>query len=84
MSLSELNRRALTPDVEATPTPSKGYGLFYTPEGSPTTGKEIARLSDLVDDNIDSLRQTARTRKQVAEGLKNALLDRGIKVTKVN
>ncbi|CAN9132421.1 unnamed protein product [Alternaria alternata] len=84
MSLSELNRRALTPDVEATPTPSKGYGLFYTPEGSPTTGKEIARLSDLVDDNIDSLRQTARTRKQVAKGLKDALLDRGIKVTKVN
>jgi nucleoporin NUP159 len=84
MSLSELNRRALTPEVEATPTPSKGYGLFYTPEGSPTAGKEIARLSDLVDDNIDSLRQTARTRKQVAKGLKNALLDRGIKVTKVN
>ncbi|KAG9191777.1 hypothetical protein G6011_10511 [Alternaria panax] len=83
MSLSELNRRALTPEVEATPTPSKGYGLFYTPDGSPTTGKEIARLSDLVDDNIDSLRQTARTRKQVAKGLKDALLDRGIKATKV-
>jgi nucleoporin NUP159 len=84
MSLSELNRRALTPDVESTPTPSKGYGLFYTPEGSPSSGKEIARLSDLVDDNIDSLRQTARTRKQVAKGLKNALLDRGIKVTNVS
>jgi nucleoporin NUP159 len=84
MSLTELNRRALTPDVESTPTPGKGYGLFYTPEGSPTSGKEIARLSDLVDDNIDSLRQTARTRKQVAKGLKDALLDRGIKVTKVN
>ncbi|KAH6873174.1 hypothetical protein BKA58DRAFT_468824 [Alternaria rosae] len=84
MTLTELNRRALTPEVESPPTPSKGYGLFYTPEGSPTSGKEIARLSDLVDDNIDSLRQTARTRKQVAKGLKNALLDRGIKVTKVN
>jgi nucleoporin NUP159 len=84
MSLSELNRRALTPDVESTPTPSKGYGLFYTPESSPASGKEIARLSDLVDDNIDSLRQTARTRKQVAKGLKNALLDRGIKVTNVS
>ncbi|KAI4930553.1 uncharacterized protein J4E92_004385 [Alternaria infectoria] len=84
MTLTDLSRRALTPEVESTPTPSKGYGLFYTPEGSPTSGKEIARLSDLVDDNIDSLRQTARTRKQVAKGLKNALLDRGIKVTKVN
>ncbi|KAI4693150.1 uncharacterized protein J4E88_001521 [Alternaria novae-zelandiae] len=83
MTLTDLSRRALTPEVESTPTPSKGYGLFYTPEGSPTSGKEIARLSDLVDDNIDSLRQTARTRKQVAKGLKNALLDRGIKVTKV-
>jgi nucleoporin NUP159 len=84
MSLSELNRRALTPEVESSPTPTKGYGLFYTPEGSPTPGKEIARLSDLVDENMDSLRETARRRRVVAKGLKTALLDRGIKVTKAN
>jgi nucleoporin NUP159 len=83
MSLSELNRRALSPEVEASPTPTKGYGLFYTPEGSPTPGKEIARLSDLVDENMDSLRETARRRRVVAKGLKEALLERGIKSTKV-
>jgi len=86
MTLSEINRRALTPDVEATPTPSKGYGLFYTPEGSPSSdkGMEIGRLSDLVDEHMDSLRDTARSRKQVANGLKAALLKRGVKVTKVH
>lgn len=84
MSLRELNRRALTPDAEATPTPSKGYGLFYTPEGSPTSGKELARLSDAVDQNMGSLKETARRRKQVAAGLKKALVERGIKTTKVN
>ncbi|KAF1839747.1 hypothetical protein BDW02DRAFT_563796 [Decorospora gaudefroyi] len=84
MTLTELNRRALTPEVETTPTPTKGYGLFYTPEGSPTRGKEIARLSDLVDDNMDSLRETAKRRKQVAKNLRDALLDRGIKTTKID
>jgi nucleoporin NUP159 len=85
LTLAELNRRALTPEVENTPTPSKGYGLFYTPEGSPTAGgKDIARLSDLVDENMDTLRETARRRKQVAKDLRGVLLDRGIKVTKVN
>jgi nucleoporin NUP159 len=84
MSLSELNRRALTPEVEATPTPSKGYGLFYTPEGSPTPGNQIAHLSDLVDENMDGLRETARKRREVATGLKNALVKRGVKTTKVN
>lgn len=84
VSLSELNRRALTPDVDATPTTSKGYGLFYTPEGSPTPGNQLSRLSDLVDENIDSLRETARRRKQVAAGLKRALVERGVKTTKIN
>ncbi|CAE7210705.1 hypothetical protein PTT_10372 [Pyrenophora teres f. teres 0-1] len=86
MTLSEVNRRALTPDVEATPTPSKGYGLFYTPEGSPSSdkGMEVGRLSDLVDEHMDTLRDTAKSRKQVANGLKAALLKRGVKVTKVH
>jgi nucleoporin NUP159 len=84
MSLSELNRRALTPDVDATPTAaSKGYGLSYTSEGG-ASGNELARMSDMVDENIETLRATARRRKQVAAGLKQALLDRGIKTTKVN
>ncbi|KAG9380372.1 Nucleoporin-FG domain containing protein [Pyrenophora tritici-repentis] len=86
MTLSEVNRRALTPDVEATPTPGKGYGLFYTPEGSPSSGKgmEVSRLGDLVDEHMDTLRETAKSRKQVANGLKAALLKRGVKVTKVH
>lgn len=85
LTLADLNRRALTPEVENTPTPSKGYGLFYTPEGSPTAGgKDIAHLSDLVDENMDTLRETARKRKQVAKDLRSVLLDRGIKATKVN
>jgi nucleoporin NUP159 len=84
MSLSELNRTARTPEVESSPTPTKGYGLFYTPEGSPTTGgKEIARLSDVVDENMDTLRETARRRKAVARDLRTVLLDRGIKVMRV-
>lgn len=79
MSLSELNRRALTPEVDATPT-QKGYGLFYSEEGS---GTELARLSDLVDENMDGLRETARRRRMVAAGLKKALGERGVKSTKV-
>ncbi|KAF2623442.1 hypothetical protein BU25DRAFT_414438 [Macroventuria anomochaeta] len=82
MSLTELNRRALTPEV-AESTPSKGYGLFYDAQES-AAGNELARLSDLVDDNIDELRQTARRRRTVANGLRKALLERGVKTTMVN
>jgi nucleoporin NUP159 len=84
MSLSELNRRALTPDIDATPTGSKGYGLSYSSELSKTPGNDLARISDQVDDNIDALRQTARRRRDVAASLKKALLERGIKATQVN
>jgi nucleoporin NUP159 len=84
MSLSELNRRALTPDVDTTPTTNKGYGLSYTSESKATPGNELARMSDLVDDNIENLRETARRRRQIAAGLKKALIERGIKTTKVN
>lgn len=84
LSLTELNRRALTPEVESTPNSGKGYGLFYTPQGSPAAGNELARLSDLVDDNIDGLRETARRRRAVAEGLRRALGERGVRVTAVN
>jgi nucleoporin NUP159 len=84
MSLSELNRRALTPDVDATPTAaSKGYGLSYSPDGAAGSGNELARMSDMVDENIETLRATARRRKQVAGGLKRALIERGVKTTKV-
>jgi nucleoporin NUP159 len=85
MSLSELNRRALTPDVDITPTAKKGgYGLDYSTQLSTTPGNELARMSDLVDENIDTLRATARRRKQVAAGLKKALIERGVKTTVVN
>ncbi|KAH4187707.1 hypothetical protein HBI25_098250 [Parastagonospora nodorum] len=85
MSLSELNRRALTPDVDITPTAKKGgYGLDYSTELSKTSGNELIRMGELVDENIDSLRATARRRTQVAAGLKKALLERGVKITQVN
>ncbi|KAJ4330823.1 hypothetical protein N0V87_009679 [Didymella glomerata] len=81
MSLSDLNRRALTPEVQDS-TPSKGYGLFYD---APETagGNDLARLSDMVDDNIEELRQTARRRRAVASGLRKVLLERGVKSTSV-
>lgn len=81
LSLTELNRRALTPEVKDE-TPSKGYGLFYDAQEN-AGGNELARLSDLVDDNIDELRETARRRRTVANGLRKALLERGVKETKV-
>jgi nucleoporin NUP159 len=84
MSLSELNRQAMTPEVETTPTASKGYGLFYTPQGSPAPGNELALMSDLVDEKIDGLRETARRRRTVAQGLKKVLVERGVKETRVN
>jgi nucleoporin NUP159 len=84
MSLSELNRHALTPDVDTTPTAQGGYGLTYSPEGTATPGSELARMSDMVEEKIDSLRETARRRKQVAGGLKKALIARGIKTSKVH
>lgn len=82
MSLTELNRRALTPEVKDE-TPSKGYGLFYDAQET-AGGNELARLSDMVDDNIEELRQTARRRRTVANGLRKALLDRGVKSTSVS
>ncbi|KAF2827308.1 hypothetical protein CC86DRAFT_439767 [Ophiobolus disseminans] len=82
MSLSELNRVALTPKADVTPSAKNGYGLYYTPASVPNAGIEITRLSNLVDENMDSLKETARRRKQVAAGLKRALIQRGIKTTK--
>ena len=82
MSLTELNRRALTPEVKDDSTPSKGYGLFYDAQES-TTGTELLRLSNMVDDNIKELCQTARTRRTVASGLRKALLERGVRTTTV-
>lgn len=84
LSLSELNRRALTPEVDATSTSSRGYGLFYTPDGSPKAGKELSNMSDLVDRNLDSLREMTKRRRTVAAGLKNALIERGVKITTIN
>ena len=81
MSLTELNRRALTPEVKDD-TPSKGYGLFYDAQET-ATGTELLHLSNMVDDNIKELCQTARTRRTVASGLRKALLERGVKTTTV-
>lgn len=86
MSLSELNRTVQTPEPEE--TPSKGYGLFYTPVGSPTengSGSLIKLANDMDnDENITSLREANDRRKKVAGTLKAALEKRGVKVTKVS
>ncbi|KAF2707374.1 hypothetical protein K504DRAFT_504544 [Pleomassaria siparia CBS 279.74] len=83
MSLSELNRKAMTPEMDET-TPSRGYGLFYTPEGSPTPGDSLVRLANKMDDNaLVGLRETAARRKKLAQGLANAVLKRGVKVTRI-
>ncbi|KAH9861903.1 hypothetical protein IAQ61_010104 [Plenodomus lingam] len=89
LSLRELNRRALTPEVEPFPTPTnKGYGLFYTPredeDGEPSTpGRELARMSEVVDEHIEGLRVAAGRRRDVARGLRRALGERGVRVTRV-
>ncbi|KAF2129897.1 hypothetical protein P153DRAFT_430989 [Dothidotthia symphoricarpi CBS 119687] len=91
MSLSELNRRAMTPGVDddndnddATPT-GKPYGLFYTPlaGGGPAPKRELAGLADLVDDNLDALRGKAGRRRVVARGLRGALVERGVRCSGV-
>ncbi|KAK7192868.1 hypothetical protein DPSP01_013164 [Paraphaeosphaeria sporulosa] len=82
VTLRELNQVAMTP--EHNETPSKGYGLFYTPQGS-LSGAEgnLAGLADRVDDELERLRETARRRRDIADTLKAALADRGVKRTTV-
>lgn len=83
MSLMELNRVALTPE-RSTESPSNGYGLFYTPQGSPTSGpKNLSRIADMVDDDLDRLKEVAKRRKDVAGSLQVALANRGVKRTSV-
>ena len=81
MSVSELNRRTMTPEVEET-TPSRGYGLFYTPEGSPTPGASLLRLANEMDDGaLVGMRETAARRRKLAKGFAEAVKKRGVKVT---
>jgi nucleoporin NUP159 len=84
MSMTELNRRALTPDVDVTPTANKSYGLDYSSELKATPGNELQRMSEQVDENVVKLIEIAKQRKQVAAGLKKALIERGVKTTKVH
>ncbi len=81
LSLTELNRRARTPEVDGSSSPSKGYGLDYesSPFGKEGLSSELARLSDAVDENIEELRERQRRRRNVAAGLRKALVERGVK-----
>lgn len=89
MTLTQLNHVAMTP--EQNDTPSKGYGLFYTPEGSPSSsfaagklaGGDLSALADAVDDDIERLRASARRRRDVAGSLAGALQGRGVRRTVV-
>lgn len=84
MSLSELNRTVQTPEPDD--TPSRGYGLFYTPDGSPTANgsDSLLKLANQMEDgNIDGLREAQARRKKVAGALVEAVKKRGVKVTNV-
>lgn len=83
MNLSELNRRALTPDVDATPTASKSYGLDYSSDLKATPGNELQRMSEQVDENVVKLMEIATQRQLVAKGLRKALIERGVRTTTV-
>lgn len=83
MSLRELNRKAMTPDMDEKST-GTGYGFFYTPEGTPTSGRDLVRLGDQVEGNLAELRESARRRRKIAEDFASALVVRGIKQTHVN
>jgi nucleoporin NUP159 len=83
MSFADLNKKAMTPEQEDM-TPSRGYGLFYTPEGSPTSGDSLVRLANKMDDeSLTNLRETAQRRRKLARGLADAVLKRGVKVTSI-
>jgi nucleoporin NUP159 len=84
MSLGELNRTVQTPEPDD--TPSKGYGLYYTPDSSPTSNgaNYLAKLADDLDAiDISELVEASQRRRQVAGALANAVRRRGVKVTKV-
>ncbi|KAF2658122.1 hypothetical protein K491DRAFT_653606 [Lophiostoma macrostomum CBS 122681] len=84
LSLAELNRTVRTPEHDD--TPSKGYGLFYTPEGSPTQpGSQtlVALGSRIENGDMTALREANARRKEVAKKLMDAVGKRGVKVTKV-
>ncbi|CAI6338837.1 unnamed protein product [Periconia digitata] len=81
VSLSKLNRTALTPEVDATPT--KGFGLFYTPEGSPSADRTLEQLGELDDGVLAELREKARRRRKAADDLEDMLVRKGVKQTRV-
>jgi nucleoporin NUP159 len=84
MSLSELNRIAQTPEPEDD-SPSRGYGLFYTPEGSPggDAVDEVRRLYEMGNGEVNELVEAGRRREEVAGVLRGALKKRGVKVSRV-
>jgi nucleoporin NUP159 len=84
MSIADLNRSVRTPEPDDD-TPSKGFGLFYTPPGSPTrTSFNLKIADDMNDEDLEFLKETTKRRKQVAASLKSAVLKRGVKVTRMN
>jgi nucleoporin NUP159 len=84
MSIGDLNRAVQTPEPEE--TPSRGYGLFYTPEGSPSQDGfgSLRRLADEMEaEDFSGFREASQRRKQVAKALAGACQGRGVKVTRV-
>ena len=76
MSLQDLNRVALTP--EQNNTPSRGYGLFYAKRDG-DDGGDLGALADRVDDGLEGLRETAGRRRDMAGRLVGVLGGRGVR-----
>ncbi|KAF2001003.1 hypothetical protein P154DRAFT_522002 [Amniculicola lignicola CBS 123094] len=82
MSISELNRRVQTPEVE-NGTPNTGIG-YSTPLESPTQENSLANLVDDLDgEQLDQVMETARKRRAVAKNLADTVLAKGVRVTRV-
>ncbi|KAF2201882.1 hypothetical protein GQ43DRAFT_393245 [Delitschia confertaspora ATCC 74209] len=85
MTLTDLARVAQTPEPEEEEdTPGKGFGLYYTPEGSPEGTSTKLKLADEIDEeDLQFLRETRRERKVVVRSLAKAVIERGVKVTRM-
>lgn len=86
MSLSDLNRTVRTPE-QPEDTPTNGYGLFYTPQGSPTQDvfeSELVRLANEMEKgDLSGLVEAGRRRKGVAAAVGKAVKGRKVRVTTV-
>ncbi|KAF2278400.1 uncharacterized protein EI97DRAFT_440873 [Westerdykella ornata] len=95
MSIAELERRMQrTPEPAEQDTPRGGYGLYYTPEGSPSGGgvegedeamvRGLRRLArEMEEGGVERLVEARRRRREVGGLLGEAVRKRGVRVVRV-